>query len=337
MNVKRWVALVVAVAVVGVSLMFNMFATIVSADFDQVLDGADLEEPFREDVIERGNDGRIVVIELEGVIQDTGQESPLMAAGYNHQQLLDMFDNAMEDPTVDGIVLEVDTPGGGLIESEEIHDKIIEAQETYDKTVYSSMGGMAASGGYYVSAPADYISAHSSTLTGSIGVVLSGGIGGLNFSELLEDLGIEDNTITTGPYKDILSGTREMEVEEAEMLQDMADEMLDDFVDVIVEGRDMPEDEVRDLADGRIYTGNQALDNGLVDGLGNLDDTVEIMQENLDLEDPQVVRYQADFGGVGSLFGGVVEQFTGNSNELSELITVLQQENSPRLMYLYEQ
>ena len=260
-----------------------------------------------------------------------------MAAGYNHQQILDMLDNAMQDQTVDGIVLEVDSPGGGLIESEEIHDKVVEAQEEYDKTVYASMGGMAASGGYYVSAPADYISAHPSTLTGSIGVVLSGGLGGLNFSELLEDLGIEDNTVTTGPYKDILSGTREMEEDEEEMLQEMADEMLNEFVDVIVEGREMPEDEVRDLADGRIYTGNQALDNGLVDGLGNLDDTVETMQENLGLEDSQVVRYQADLGGFGSLFGGAIEQFSGNSNELSELVTALQQESSPRLMYLYEQ
>ncbi|QQK77320.1 signal peptide peptidase SppA [Salicibibacter cibarius] len=337
MNVKRWVALVVAVAVVGISLMFNLFATIVSADFDQAFEGAGLDDPFREEVMEQGSDGRIAVIELDGVIQDMGQESAFMAAGYNHQQLLDMLDNAMEDPTVDGIVLEVDSPGGGLIESEEIHDKIVEAQETYEKTVYSSMGGMAASGGYYVSAPADYISAHPSTLTGSIGVVLSGGIGGLNFSELLEDLGVEDNTITTGPYKDILSGTREMEEDEEEILQDMADEMLDEFVDVIVEGRDMPEDTVRDLADGRIYTGNQALDNGLIDGLGGLDDTVETMQEDLGLESPQVVRYQPDLGGFGSLFGAGIEQFTDNSNELSELVGLLQQENSPRLMYLYEQ
>ncbi|QQK81139.1 signal peptide peptidase SppA [Salicibibacter cibi] len=337
MNVKRWVALVVAVAVVGVSLMFNLFATIVSTDFDQAIEGAGLEEPFMEEVMEQGTDGRIVVIELDGVIQDMGEESPLMSAGYNHQQILDMFDNAMEDPTVDGIVLDVDSPGGGLIESEEVHDKVVEAQEEYDKAVYSSMGGMAASGGYYVSAPADYIAAHPSTLTGSIGVVLSGGIGGLNFSELLEDLGVEDNTITTGPYKDILSGTREMEDDEEEILQEMADEMLDEFVDVIVEGREMPEDTVRDLADGRIYTGNQALDNGLIDGLGGLDDTIVTMEENLGLSNPEVVRYQSQMGGFSSLFGGAMQQLTDDSNELSELITALQQENSPRLMYLYEQ
>src|SRR5699024_3092553 len=106
---------------------------------------------------------------------------------------------------------------------------------------------------------------------------------------------------------------------------------------VIVEGRDMPEDTVRDLADGRIYTGNQALDNGLVDGLGNLDDTIDIMQEDLGLESPEVVRYQADLGGFGSLFVITIEQITDNSNELTELLSVLQQENSPRLMYLYEQ
>ncbi|SDI78451.1 signal peptide peptidase SppA [Natribacillus halophilus] len=334
MNVKRWVALLVAVAVLGIALMFNMFATIATADFGEVFEGAAVDEPYVEEIEETGTDGRIVVLELEGAIQDLGEDNPFAPVDYNHQQFLDMLDGAMEDQTVDGIVIEVDSPGGGLIESDEIHDKVTTAQEEFDKDVYISMGGMAASGGYYVAAPADYISAHPSTLTGSIGVVLSGGIGGLNFSELLEDLGIEDDTITTGPYKDILSPTREMEDDEEAMLQDMADEMLDEFVDVIVEGRDMPEDEVRDLADGSIYTGNQALDNGLIDGVGSLDDTLETMQENLGLSNPEVVRYQSE-AGFASLLGGVVNEIRGD--DVSDLVSVLQRESSPRLMYLYEQ
>src|SRR5699024_247461 len=155
------------------------------------------------------------------------------------------IDTAAEDPTVQAIVLKVDSPGGGVTESAEIHRKITELQADYDKPVYRnplvipyydkpvyvSMGNTAASGGYYVSAPADKIFANESTLTGSIGVIMQS----MNFSGLAEKYGIEFNTIKSGKHKDIMSPTREMTKEENKIMQSMIDEMYDEFVDVIVE------------------------------------------------------------------------------------------------------
>ncbi|MBB6448149.1 protease-4 [Geomicrobium halophilum] len=332
MTVKRWVALAIAAAVLGVSLIFNMFATIATADFEELFDGAAGNDTYVEEVEETGTDGNIVVLEIDGQLIDTGTDDVFGGAGYNHRETLDMLDNAVEDPTVDGIILEVDTPGGGLIESADIHKRIVEAQEDYGKDVYVSMGEMAASGGYYISAPADYIAAHPSTLTGSIGVIMPA----FNFSELADNLGIEDNSITTGPYKDIMSMTSEMDDEEAEILQTIADEMLDEFVEVIVEGRDMSESTVRELADGRIFTGNQALDVGLVDGVGDLDQTIDTMADNMGLSDPTVIRYQSQQS-FGSLWGMTLETLSGQQPGLADLRTMIEEGSSPRFMYLYQQ
>src|SRR5699024_8524031 len=111
-------------------------------------------------------------LNLDGVIQDVGSSPLLSAAAYNHKQFLEKIDKAAEDPFVDAVVLYVNSPGGGVVESAQIHERLNMLNDEYDKPLYVSMGGMAASGGYYVSAPADKIFAESATLTGSIGVIM---------------------------------------------------------------------------------------------------------------------------------------------------------------------
>ena len=123
------------------------------------------------------------------------------------------------------------------------------------------MGGMAASGGYYVSAPADKIFVNRETITGSIGVIMES----VNYAKLAEKYGIDFNTIKTGPYKDIMSGSREMKDEERVMLQEMINDSYERFVDIIEEGRGMTEAEVKKVADGRIMNGRQAIEAGLAD------------------------------------------------------------------------
>ncbi|GAJ99400.1 protease IV [Geomicrobium sp. JCM 19055] len=125
------------------------------------LDGGD----FRQEILETGTDGQIAVIDLDGMIMDTGSQGGLFAGGgYDHRVFMQMLEVAAEDASVDGIVINVNTPGGGVVESAAIHDRIVRAQEEFDTEVYVSMGSMAASGGYYIAAPADYISAHSARL-----------------------------------------------------------------------------------------------------------------------------------------------------------------------------
>lgn len=330
MNTKRWIALAIAVGLFVVSVGFQFVSSIVTTDFQDMFKLPDSSKKFQEEVVEQGNDNKIAVLELEGVIQNTSSASLLNSSAYNHDRFLDMIENAGEDQTVDGIILRVNSPGGGVVESDEIHDKIVELKEEYDKPVYVSMGNTAASGGYYVSSPADKIVAHPATLTGSIGVIMES----LNYSEFADEHGIKFNTIKSGEFKDIMSASRKMTDDEREILQTMIDDMYADFVQVIVDGRDMSESKVRKLGDGRVYTGRQAKENGLVDALGSMDDTVAMMEKDNGWTNAKVIKYKKGFE-FNDFIGGAVQSMFGTKNDLFGLTELLRESNGPRAMYLY--
>src|SRR5699024_6759864 len=142
-----------------------------------------------------------------------------------------------------------------------IHRQITEMLEEFEKPIYVTKGSSAASGGYYVSAPADKIFAEAYTLTGPIGVFMQS----INVGGFVEEHVVDFMTIKSDKHKDIMSPAREMTKEEKKIMQSMVDEMYDEFIDVVVDGRGMDEGTVRELADGRVYTGKQAEENGLVD------------------------------------------------------------------------
>ncbi|QKY68452.1 signal peptide peptidase SppA [Lentibacillus sp. CBA3610] len=329
MNRKRWFALGIAVILFAVSIGFRFMSSLFATDVEALFDAP--QQQYQQEVIEQGTGNKIAVVELDGVIQDISTSSMLNSGGYNHDRFLKKLEDVGENRTVDGIILRVNTPGGGVVESDEIHDKIVEIQEEQDKPVYVSMGNQAASGGYYVSAPADKIVAHPATLTGSIGVIMQS----INFAELAEDIGIDFNTITSGEFKDIMSQTREMTDEEQDILQNMIDDMYADFVQVIVDGRDMSESEVRDLGDGRVYTGRQAADNGLVDELGSLEETAQVMKEDFDWPNAQVVEYKSGFEFNNFLGGWAQSMFKNEEADLTAIQELIQQSDGPRAMYLY--
>lgn len=329
MDKKRWFALLAAGLLLIFSIGFQLATTVATTDFTQLFNQGD--KKFNERVIDAGKGAeKIAVLHLEGVIQGGSEGGLLNTGGYNHQRFLDMLEEAGEDRTVAGIVLQVDTPGGGVVESAEIRDKIKEIQEEYEKPVYISMGNTAASGGYYVSAPADKIVAHPATLTGSIGVIMES----MNYAELADKLGIDFNTIKSGEFKDIMSSNREMTDDERAILQTMIDELYDEFVDVIVDGRDLSDKEVRKLGDGRVYTGTQAKENGLVDELGSMDDTIAMMKADYDFKDAQVVEYESKTG-ISELIGVKVQNMFGSESDLNGMNELLRDSSGPRAMYLY--
>lgn len=329
MNRKRWIALGIAVLVFAISIGFRFMSSLFATDVEALFDMP--QQQYQQEVIEEGSGNKIAVVELDGVIQDISTSSLLNSGGYNHERFLKKLEHVGEDMTVDGIILRVNTPGGGVVESDEIHDKIVEIQEEHDKPVYVSMGNTAASGGYYISAPADKIVAHPATLTGSIGVIMQS----FNFADLAEDIGVDFNTIKSGEFKDIMSQSRDMTDEEHEILQTMVDDMYADFVQVIVDGRDMSESEVREVGDGRVYTGKQAVDNGLVDGLGSLEDTAAMMREDFEWPNAQVVEYKSGFE-FDSFLGGTVQSlFSNDEANIAAIQELLQQSDGPRAMYLY--
>ncbi|KRF54530.1 signal peptide peptidase SppA [Bacillus sp. Soil745] len=331
MNGKRWAALGIAAVLFFVSIAVGAATTLFTADTENIIDELFASESaFYEEVIE-GDDytNVIAVFDVEGTIQDTGEASLLSSATYNHRAFMDKLKMAEENDDIKGIILRVNSPGGGVVESAEIHEKILDIKKV-KKPVYVSMGSMAASGGYYISAPADKIYASPETMTGSLGVIMHG----YNYEKLAKKYGVEFETIKSGPHKDIMSPTREMTGEEREILQNMINNSYDQFVKVIADGRGMTEKEVREIADGRIYDGRQAKENHLIDDFGHLDDVIAAMKTDIGKKDAQVIRY-TDEAGFGSLFSMGAQKMLGSDVETAVLTKILSSSNSPRLMYLY--
>lgn len=281
MNAKRWIALGIVFALLIVSALAKFTSSqIVSKEessptFVESL-FADTGE-LTETVIEEGGNDTIAVLSVDGTIQDTGDSGSLFSeAGYNHSFFMQQLEQVRNDDNIQGVLLYVNSPGGGVMESAQIRDKILQIQKERNIPFYVSMGSMAASGGYYISAPADKIFASKETLTGSLGVIMQG----YDYSELMKKLGVSDNTIKSGEYKDIMSGTRPMTEDEKKIMQSMIDDSYNEFVKVVAQGRGMTVEQVRKIADGRIYDGRQAKENGLIDEFGYQEDALEALKKN---------------------------------------------------------
>ena len=205
---------------------------------------------------------RIGIVEAKGTI---GEAAP---AGIDSDKIVKLLKKYEKDDDIKAIVLRVDSPGGAVAPSQEIYDAVKRIKAR--KKVVVSMGGMAASGGYYISAPADRIFAEPGTLTGSIGVIFLH----FNVRGLLEWAKIEETTLKSGKYKDTLSPFRPIQETDREEIQSISDDVYSQFVQAVAQGRGMPEARVREIAEGRIYTGKRAKELKLVDELGGFDDAV---------------------------------------------------------------
>jgi len=214
----------------------------------------------------------IGVIKVEGMILDSSKTIEQLVAFH-------------EDDNVKAIVLRIDSPGGGVGPSQEIHDEVLRIDA--DKPVVVSMGAVAASGGYYIAAPARRIFANPGTLTGSIGVIMEF----TNFQELLEKIGLSSQVIKSGKHKDIGSPVRTMTEEDRALLQALIDDVHSQFVESVAAGRKLDVQKVRTLADGRVYTGRQARDLGLVDELGSLEAAVRYAGQLVGIEGKPDVVY----------------------------------------------
>ncbi|AJF06941.1 signal peptide peptidase SppA [Geoalkalibacter subterraneus] len=212
-----------------------------------------------------------------GVVQVLG---PIVSSDKLNRDLI----RFREDPSIKAIVLRVDSPGGGVGPSQEIHDEV--AKTVKEKPVVVSMASVAASGGYYIAAPASSIVANPGSITGSIGVIMEF----TNIEDLLDKVGLKTNVIKSGPHKDIGSPVRPMDESDRVILQNLIQDVHNQFIDAVAEGRDMERTVAAQLADGRIYTGKQALDLGLIDRLGNLQVAVDLAAELSGVEgEPQLV------------------------------------------------
>jgi protease-4 len=225
--------------------------------------------------LQSGDSGKhVAIVPITGVIVNGDSAPDGSATGGD--DVVRMLDAIREDGGYDGVIMQVDTPGGAVLASSEIAEAV-KRLEKNDIPVVAWMRDAAASGGYYISAPATRIVAAPTTFTGSIGVIMEL----YDASGLADKVGVDAQVIKSGDLKDMGSPFRALTPEERTILQSVIDEAYGDFVDEVSTGRDIPEDEVRKIADGRIYTGRQAKDLDLVDDLGLRSDAYDSMAEVL--------------------------------------------------------
>lgn len=214
---------------------------------------------------------KVAVVTVKGLISDS-------------KSVIEQIHDAEESSGVKAIVIRINSPGGGVGASQEIYREVTKIK---DKKVVVSMGSVAASGGYYIACGAEKIYANPGTLTGSIGVLMEFA----NVEELLGKIGLKGYVVKSGEYKDIGSPIRPMTDQERELLQGVIDNTYRQFVKVVSKGRRLPEDYVKGLADGRVFTGEQAKDLKLVDELGDLDDAVDGVAKMAGIKGKPYVKY----------------------------------------------
>ena len=201
---------------------------------------------------------QIALIRIEGVIMQS-------------DEITDLLTRSRDNDRIKAILLRIDSPGGAVVPAQEIYEAVLKIRESGVKKVVTSMGTVAASGGYYIASASNFIMANPGTLTGSLGVIMEL----MNVEGLLSKVGVEQMTIKSGANKDVGSPFRAMTDEERSILQNVSDDIHEQFIDAVAEGRSLPVEGIRRLADGRVFTGRQAKAVGLVDGIGSFEDAIQ--------------------------------------------------------------
>ena len=272
---------------------------------------------------------RIGLLYVEGVIMSGRGNTDVfgMASGATSDHIVEVVNQAIDDNGIKALVVRINSPGGSAAASQEIYAAFKKFSDT-GRPVVVSMGDVAASGGYYIASTADEIFANPATLTGSIGVIMQL----VNYEGLFDLIGLSENTITAGEFKDIGSPTRPMTLEEEQMLQDMIDQVHQQFKDAVMEGRGFSEQEIQDIATGMVFNGEDAIDKGLVDKLGGLDDALDRAAELAGLGKDYTVDHIGEVGLLDQLLsdlGAVSAPNPGNTAVAGALSRIASAQQNP--------
>jgi protease-4 len=287
--------------------------------------------PLKEEHLSGSGASKVLLVELSGLIssQDSGGflEHPNMVA-----HLKEELTRAAEDTSIKALVVRINSPGGTVTASDVLYHELRVFKEQRKIPIVASIVDLGASGGYYVAVAADTIVAHPSSVTGSLGVIMLT----VNARGLLEKVGVETTAVTSGPKKDMGSPFRPMTEEERAIFQGVIDSFYQRFLNVVQEGRrNLTADQVRKLADGRIYSGEQAKELGLVDTVGYLDDAIEVAKKKAGLAEARVVVYKRP----GDYVNNIYSRWLGGGGGLAGLtnldLMALIRGGTPQFMYLW--
>lgn len=262
MKIKQLAGIIIAAVVFVIVTLTGIY---VNNFTDKKADALGLFGSKTSDIAQAPLTDYIGLIRIEGTImsEESGASIFVGSSGYSHKKTISDIETYMEDSINKGIVLYINSPGGVVYDVDELYLKLREYKETTGRPVYAYFGQYACSGGYYTAMAADKIYANRNSITGSIGVIMSL----YDMTELYEKIGIKEIDIVSGGNKAMGSSGASLTEEQKAIYQSQIDECYEQFVGIVSEGRNMGADDVKTLADGRTYTANQALSNGLIDGI----------------------------------------------------------------------
>lgn len=291
-------------------------------------------EPLRETTVSGSGKEKILIIDISGIISEERQrglvgvsEDPDMVARIKEELKM-----ATRDKHVKAIILRINSPGGTVTASDMIYHEIEQFKKNTAIKVVACIMDLGASGGYYVAASADRIIAHPTTVTGSIGVIMLN----LSVEGLLQKIGIADTSIKTGEYKDMGSPLKTMTEEERRIFQGIMDSLYERFLTAITENRkDLPLEKLRSLADGRIYTAQQALENGLIDQIGYLDEAIALAKKESGLTGARVITYHRPRVYKNNIYSQLSNTGISTINLLNIDLKTFIHSDTPSFLYLW--
>ena len=259
--------------------------------------------PLAETVVAGHGKEKLVLVDISGVITTKKRTGPSLLPEKPNMisRVREELSKAFMDEHVRGLILRINSPGGGVTSSDIIYREIRKFKEAKKVPVVACMMDMAASGGYYVALAADSIVAHPTTITGGIGVVAFK----FNAEGLFEKVGIKDDSVQSGDKKDLLSPFRPNSEDERKILQTIVDELHERFISIVAENREgLTRDEIISLADGRVYTTGQALSLKLIDKVGYLDDAIALLKKKANITEAKTVVYHRPFSYRNNIYSG---------------------------------
>jgi len=263
------------------------------------------KQPLQEQVIEGEGEAKILLLGISGIISEKKESKGL---GFAQKisliaRIKEELQKAKGDSSIAGVIIKINSPGGSVTATDIIYHELMQYKKESGVRIVACLTGTATSGGYYVASAADEIIAHPTSVTGSIGVIAMK----FNVERLLSKIGIQEETIKSGEKKDIWSPFRPSTPEEKDIIQAIINTLHERFVNVVLAGRQplLSKEEIERLADGRIFTADQALDKKLIDRVGYLDDALEEMKKSLKLKEAKVVTYTRAGSYKGTIYSGL--------------------------------